>query len=378
MTKEKIKSIIYAISVLSGTIIGVALFSLPYLTLQVGWLTMLLYFIILGGLIVLLHVLFGELVLQTPDQKRFPGIAEYYWGKGGKYLTLTTHLICLVCTILAYILVGGGFLYELLSIIIPNISLPLAILIFWALGALIIFLGSSALNKIQLVGIISFIFVMLGLAWLGRAEISMANVFARNGDNINWFMPYGILIFALWGMTLIPQIEDILGKNKQYMTRVVIASIILPIIVYILFTALVLGISGTGTEPLALTSLSNQLGEGAYSLILFFGLITTFTSFIAIGLIMAQVFEFDLKIRKIKSWTMTVSLPLLLYFAGIKNFLELIIFLGAVLLAIDGINMLLMYRHGLPQAKLWKRFASLILIIMLMGGIVYEIASLIN
>ncbi|MDD4995896.1 MAG: aromatic amino acid transport family protein [Patescibacteria group bacterium] len=378
MTKEKIKSIIYAISVLSGTIIGVALFSLPYLTLQVGWLTMLLYFIILGGLIVLLHVLFGELVLQTPDQKRFPGIAEYYWGKRGKYLTLTTHLICLVCTILAYILVGGGFLYELLSIIIPNISLPLAILIFWALGALIIFLGSSALNKIQLVGIISFIFVMLGLAWLGRAEISMANVFARNGDNINWFMPYGILIFALWGMTLIPQIEDILGKNKQYMTRVVIASIILPIIVYILFTALVLGISGTGTEPLALTSLSNQLGKGAYSLILFFGLITTFTSFIAIGLIMAQVFEFDLKIRKIKSWTMTVSLPLLLYFAGIKNFLELIIFLGAVLLAIDGINMLLMYRHGLPQAKLWKRFASLILIIMLMGGIVYEIASLIN
>lgn len=81
MFSKKTLSIIFAISVLSGTIIGVGLFSLPYLILQVGWFSILLYFVILGSIVTLMHVLFGELILKTPDNIRFPGIANYYWGE---------------------------------------------------------------------------------------------------------------------------------------------------------------------------------------------------------------------------------------------------------------------------------------------------------
>ena len=379
MTKNKnIKNIIYAISVLSGTIIGVGLFSLPYLTIGVGWTVMLLYFLIIGGAVILLHVLFGELVVRTPDKKRFPGIAEYYWGKTGKYFTLITHLGCLIGTMLAYLLVGGGFLSQLLSSAGLTDSLTAAVLLFWAGGGLVIFLGSSALNKMQLAGIISFILIMAGLAWLGKGQASISNMLARNGADVSWFAPYGAVIFSVWGATLIPQIEDILAKSKQYLTKVIIAAISLPILIYILFIVIVLTVSGANTAPLALTSLNHYLGPAAYSLILIFGLITTFTSLAAIGLTMSQVFEFDLKIKKIKSWLITVCLPLPLYFAGVKNFIELIVFLGAVLLAIDGINMLLMYRRALPLAGQWKRKAAIVLIVMLLAGIGYEISSLLN
>lgn len=374
MLKTKNKNIIYAISVLSGTIIGVAIFSLPYLFLQVGWTVMIMYILILGSLVLALHILFGELVLVTPDNKRLPGIAEYYWGTKGKIFTLITHISCLIGTILSYIIVGGGFLQELLKILGLNFSSTVPVIIFLLAGGLIMFSGSSALNKLQFAGIIGFLAVLFILAWLGKNEISLPNIFARNGDNISWFAPYGVIIFAFWGATLIPQIEDILGQFKhKYMSRVIAISIFIPLIVYLLFVILILGISGNQTEPLALTSLNHILGPNSQMLILTFGIITTFTSFVALGLTLVQVFNFDLKISKIKSWLITLTIPLGLFLLGFKDFLKVIIFLGSVLLAIDGLNVLFMYLKAIKNIKLYKKALIIVLIIMLLFGIVYEI-----
>lgn len=373
---HKFKSIVYAISVLAGTIIGVGLFSLPYLTLQVGWLTILLYFVVLGSLITLLHILFGELVLKTPDHKRLPGIAEYYYGKAGKIFTLISHSVGLFGAMLAYIIVGGGFFRELLLSADIDISLTLALSIFLMLGGLIMFLGSSALNKIQFIGILGFFLAIAGLTWIGWDKISVANIFARNGHTVSWFAPYGAIMFSLWGATMIPQVEDILGKNKKYMTKVIITSITLSAIVYLFFIVVVLGISGSEATPSALISLGDQLGQGAEALILIFGLITTFTSFVAIGTTLTQVLEFDLNITKIISWLITLFLPLTFYLSGVKDFLEVVVFLGSVLLAIDGLNILFLYHKGISKTTIWRHFIIFILAVMLLGGIIYEISTL--
>ena len=68
--------IVYAIATLAGTIIGVGLFGLPYLTLQVGFWVILGYFFVLGVLTILVHSFFGELALKTPNFKRLPGFAK--------------------------------------------------------------------------------------------------------------------------------------------------------------------------------------------------------------------------------------------------------------------------------------------------------------
>ena len=68
--------IIYAIATLSGTIIGAGLFALPYITLKVGFWMILAYFLLLGGVVILIHLFFGELALKTPDFKRLPGFAK--------------------------------------------------------------------------------------------------------------------------------------------------------------------------------------------------------------------------------------------------------------------------------------------------------------
>ncbi|KKN87667.1 hypothetical protein LCGC14_0257180, partial [marine sediment metagenome] len=109
------KKVIYAISILSGTIIGVGLFSLPYITSKVGIFVMLGYFLVLGALVIILHLFFGELSLRTPDFKRLPGFAKIYLGKWGQLVAYISTILGLFGALLAYLIIGGQFLESLLS-----------------------------------------------------------------------------------------------------------------------------------------------------------------------------------------------------------------------------------------------------------------------
>lgn len=105
--------LIYAIATLSGTIIGVGLFALPYITLKVGFWVMLCYFLVLGALVILIHSFFGELALKTPDFKRLPGFAKFHLGNWGERIALISTILGIFGAILAYLIVGGGVLNRI-------------------------------------------------------------------------------------------------------------------------------------------------------------------------------------------------------------------------------------------------------------------------
>src|SRR3989344_2450756 len=109
------KNYIYPVAVMSGSIIGVGFLALPYITLQVGIVTMLFYFVILTTLIVYLHVMFAKISLKTPDFKRFPGFVRYYFGAVPEKMTLILTIFGSFGILLVYLLVGGQFLTAIFS-----------------------------------------------------------------------------------------------------------------------------------------------------------------------------------------------------------------------------------------------------------------------
>ena len=111
----QLKDILYPISIISGTIIGAGIFSLPYITSKVGFGTIIFYFLVLGALVTLIHLFFGQLAVKTPDYKRLPGFARIYLGKWGEKVALFSIILGLFGAILAYLIVGGEFLSELFS-----------------------------------------------------------------------------------------------------------------------------------------------------------------------------------------------------------------------------------------------------------------------
>lgn len=362
---------IYTVATLVGTIIGVGFFSLPYIASKIGFFTMIVYFLVLGGLVVLVHLFFAELSLKTPDFKRLPGFAKIYLGSWGEKIAITSAVLGMFGSLLAYLIVGGEFLANLFIPFMGG-SYFLYTIIYFLFGAILIFFGIKAIAKIEFWGMTLF-FVILAILFLkGGGFINFQNLINKPAGFSfnNLFLPYGPILFSLWGAALIPETEEMLGGDKKMLKKTILIAVIIPLIVYILFTFLILGITGPNTTETALTGLKSYLGEGVLVFGFIFGIIATFTSFIAMGLTLKECLRYDFKIAKNFSWLIVCFVPLALFLAGIKNFISLISFIGGVMLGIDGILILLMYQK---IAK--KAFLVYPLILIFVGGIVYEMVQ---
>lgn len=358
---------IYAIATLTGTIIGAGIFSLPYITSKVGILIMLGYFLILGALVTLVHLFFGELSLRTPDSKRLPGFAKFYFGNLGEKIALISTILGIFGAILAYLIVGGEFLSEIFSPIFGGNSLIYTIF-YWALGSILIFFGIKIISKVEISALIAFLAILILLFIKGFSQFKITNLsFPLDFSQI--FLPYGPILFSLWGAALIPEVEEMLGENKRILPKIILISILIPIIFYLLFIFLILGITGPKTTESALIGLRNFLGGGIAFPMILFGALTTFTSFIALGLTLKKVFWYDLKMKKNLALLITCFTPLILFLIGLKKIIPIIAFVGGVMLGIDGILILLMYKKIKPQRK----FLNYPLILIFLAGIIYEI-----
>jgi len=368
--------ILYALAVISGTCIGVGFFALPYLTFKVGFWIMLGYFVLLGGLAILIHLLFGKLALKTPDFKRMPGFARIYLGAWGQKISYVSTITGIIGALLAYLIVGSDFLAELLIPVLGGNSLTYALLYF-AIGTLLIFFGIKAIAKIEFWGIVLFFIILIFFFFQEKSLLNEANLFSLP-DNSFLFLPYGVVLFSLWGATMIPEVEEMLGEKKKLILKIIPFAILIPIIIYLFFIYLILGLTGSETTESALTGLKGVLDGKMFSLLLFFGILTTFTSFITLGLTLKKVLHFDLKLGENLSWLITCFCPLALFLIGIKSFIGVVSFVGGVMLGIDGILILLMYckMQIKNKSSLIKRFLVCSLVLVFLFGIICEIIHL--
>lgn len=361
--------IVYGVSVLAGTIIGAGLFSLPYIASVVGIYWMIAYIVVIGAVSLLIHYFFGEVSLKTPDFRRFPGFARYHLGKKAEKVAYVSGVLGLLGAILAYIILGGEFLHALFSPVVGgNILFYTGVITF--LGAYFIYFGIKGISKVQTWGLIFFFVLLLSMLVRGWGSFSLDNLMYVREGAFDLFLPYGALLFALWGASLIPEIEEMLGEEKNKLTLVVFIGVVVSVIVSIFFTFLILGISGDSVTPNALGGLKDSLSNGVVSIALIFGVVATFTSFVAIGLTLKKIFWYDLKIDKRISWAITCFVPFLLFLFGARDFISVIGTVGAVMIAVDATLVCIIYEK-IKSKKV--RFLTYPLIVAFLFGIIYEL-----
>jgi len=375
MLKDLFRDYIYPIATLSGTIIGVGFFALPYITVRVGIWLMLFYFLVLGGLAILIHQFFGELSLKTPDFKRLPGFAKIYLGRFGEMIAYFSAIIGLLGSLLAYLIVGGEFLSELLGPILGASNFYYTLLYF-IIGSSLIYFGIKAISKVEFWGLILFFVILFTIFVIAFPNIKLVNFLniSVKYNFFNIFLPYGAILFSLWGASLIPEVEEMPKNKKQLVKKIIPFSILIPIFVYLFFIFLVVGITGSQTTESALSGIKGLLGNKILGLGLFFGVLTTFTSFVSIGLTLKKILWYDLKLSKTHAWVITCFVPIIFFLLGVKQFIPLVSFLGAVMLGIDGVLILFMYKKIKPA----KKFLIYSLMVIFLTGIILEITTIIK
>lgn len=344
MLKDMFKNYVYPVATLAGSIIGVGIFSLPYVAMRSDIWLMLLYFFVLTFLIIIIHLAFTEISLKTPDFKRFPGFVRYHLGKKAEALAFATVIFGGFGVLLAYLIVGSEFLFGIFQPYFRGSPL-LYTIIYFAVASSIVWLGINAVSKAELFALLLLFISFIIIFVTGFSQIKLNNIFVSDFGfrALDFFLPFGPLLFALWGTGMIPEVEEMLS-NKKSIKKIVIISTLIPAVIYLFFVFLILGITGNQTTESALTGLKNFLGGRAYAVALFAGVTTTFAAFIAQGLTLKKVLIYDLKIKKLHAFLITCLTPIVLFMLGMKSFIFVVSFTGGVLLLITGVLILFMYK----------------------------------
>ncbi len=292
---------IEALSVLIGTIIGAGVLGIPYVVMRSGFSIGLFHLIFLAILMILAGLYLGEIALRTKGAHQLTGYAEKYLGKTGKKLMMLAFAFGIYSALLAY-LTGEGISISHLIFGSSNNAFLMGI-IFWVCLSTLSYFGLKSLRKGETLGvsaIIILIFLILILFW---NKIDVSNLSYANYQN--FFVPFGVILFAYLGFSTIPEAKAILGKDKGDIKRIIIGANLLVFVVYTLFALVVLGSLGISTPQIATISLGK--------IFILLGIFTMLTSYLALSVALIDMFKLDYKMSHAKSWILTSILPFIIY-----------------------------------------------------------------
>jgi len=371
------KNYFHAIATLIGTIIGVGMFSIPYAINQSGIILLFVYLPVLGTIQYFLHKIYAEIILSTKTKHRLPGYAEKYIGKKGKIISFILSLLGSYGSLLAYIIIGGIFLHELLYPFLGG-SLFTYTLILFVIQAIIVLSGLKLISAIEL-AMSGLLIALVGLlAYKGWAYSSFDN-FAP----INWskaFLPYGPIFFAVGGSDAIPSVCKLLCQKKESIKSAIAWGTFLPVILMLIFTFTVVSITGVNTTSDTLIGLSRVLPNGLMLFALILGLLAIITSFLVIAQATREIFWWDFGMNKNFAWALSCFVPFLLYLAGVRNLMAVVSLTGAIVGSLIGIFYIWLFfeakrkpeQPSIIKNKITKPVA-VFLAFLFLSGLTYEI-----
>src|SRR3989344_3784389 len=226
MLKNIFKNYVYPIATLSGSIIGVGFLSLPYVASKVGMVAMFFYFVVLTALMIFIHMIVGQISLKTPDFKRWPGFVGYYLGKFPKKIMMALIVFGICSVMLVYLIIGSQFLSVVLAPMLGGSVIWYALLYFFV-ASIFIYFGVKVISRVDFLALILLLVILFLIFFKGFSHIDLGNIniFPTGGGGIfgaNWFLPYGAILFSLWGSGFIPEIEEMVRGNKRSLKAVII------------------------------------------------------------------------------------------------------------------------------------------------------------
>ena len=334
------KNFYLAVAVMIGYIIGVGMFGLPYLVSKAGIISFVVLILIIGFIQHLLHLIYANLILVTRKYHRMPGYAGVYLGRKGKVIITISKFVGNFGALLAYIIITGIFLKQLLGPIFGGSEFLYATILF-LLEAIIIFFGIGILARVELFMTSLLIIIVILIVVQGSKFISADNFTIM--DLSLFFLPYGAVLFALDGNGSIPIVVKLLKKDKEQVRKVIRVSTLLSIAIVLVFTFTIVGVTGGNTTPDALTGLNNIFERGVISVAIIFGILTMITSFLGVAESIKETLSWDYNVDKNLAWAIAVFVPYILYIMGLKNLIGVISFAGGVAGGLSAIILILIF-----------------------------------
>ncbi len=356
--------------------IGAGILGLPYAIMQVGLKIGLLYLIGFGILMVCLNLMIAETAENTPERFQLAGLAGKYVGSWARNLLSLTVVLSGYGALLAYI-IGEG---TVLSTLFGGNPFWWSIA-FWFGGSIVVWRGLSAAKNIQ--KFLSFLVILVigGLSIFLLRSVELPNWMYTNTAQL--LFPYGIILFALHGSPAVIEAKALLEHDPKKLRRAVIWGTAIPVVVYILFAAAVLGALGSSVSPVATVALASRFGNGVLVASNIFAAGAMATSFVGLGIALKESLAWDDKFSPITTGLLVFVVPLVLFLAGLRNFISILNVVGGLFIGFEIFIMILVYwrakRRGIFGARPGHRYPAWFLtttvLVLFISGIIFSLVQ---
>lgn len=367
-----------AVATMIGMIIGAGILGIPYVIAKAGFLTGMLNIIIIGVVVMIMYLYLGEIVLRTKGKHQLTGYAEKYLGKWGKRIMAFSMVFGLYGILTAYIIGEGSALSSILGG-----SETMYILFFFIIVATLTYFGLEVMEKAELFTIVIIFLVVAVIISFTYPHINTSNLTTFNIKN--FFIPFGVVLFAFLGFISVPEASEILRKDKRKLKKAIIIGLSVPILLYIVFAFVVVGSVGLENfnvlEPnqrIATIALGKIISPTLFVIANLFAVFAMFTSFIAVAFAMKEMYMYDYGINKKVAWALTCIIPLIMALSGLTNFIQALNVVGVVAGGIDAVLIALMFHKAKkigernPEYTIREsKILSVVLVALFVAGAVF-------
>jgi tyrosine-specific transport protein len=374
------KNFFKALAIMVGTIIGVGIFTIPFVVVKSGLIPFLILLPLLAFVQHLFHRYYADIIIATGEKHRLPGYVEKYFGPKSKIYITTITLVGVYGSLLAYTIVGGIFAHGLLGNIFGGSVFIYSIILFF-IQSFVVLYGLKLISRVESYLTVLLLATILVIIWKSFGLIDVDNFTA-----ISWpylLLPYGPIFFSVGGDAAIPEVCRLLNGRRDDITKAIRWGTYIPAVITGLFAIGIIGATGALTTSDTLSGLNAVFSSGMMKIALALGLLSVITSFITLMQATKEIFYWDLKISKKISWVLAMIPPFVLFLFGAHNLTKVVSFTGAVAGGLIGIIFIWLFykvKNGSPNgvmisSKMNKKIA-IILSIFFIIGFIYSLFEL--
>ena len=322
------KTFFKAILLQYSGIVCAGIFVLPYVFYHSNFKFAVFWLILLTFVTMVIHEIYIEVILATKGDHQLAGYADIYLGKFFKNLATINMLFLGFGAISAYIRLGSGFL----NIFFPKTNNFILQIIFLLAVTFFHFCDLKIIKKIiHYLPVLSLSIVLL------LFTITIKTPFVVQSNSLPNLSVFGTLIFALAGFIIIPEVEEVLRKEKNVRYQLIWASrlgLLLASLTYLLFVISIIVLSRSNLSQDAISGLfqtSPVLGKILAAL----GIALTFKATLNFTLALKEMFYRDLKLPQKLSIQLAWIIPFFSLFLGAFSFMSIIAFTGSISIGIS-------------------------------------------
>jgi tyrosine-specific transport protein len=222
---------------IAGTCIGGGMLALPVLTSLGGFVPSLFLFVACWLFMASTGLLYLEVCLWMKGETNIVSMAEKTMGKFGRASAWAFYLFLFYTLTVAYMSVSIEIVQQFTG---DNVSESLAVLLFVGLLAPFVYLGATAVDKIN-----SLFMLGLGLSYIAFIVLGAPHVKAANLEHKNWALsllalPVAFTTFGFQG--IIPTVVSYLDFRAKDVRKAIWIGSAIPVFTYMVWEWLIHGI----------------------------------------------------------------------------------------------------------------------------------------